>query len=307
VLVSRAKGAKKLLDKGKVVALMVSGGDPAGVGMTEAFAMRKVLVDEGIPEDKVILESQAFTTAENFWFAMRWIPPGTGKFYIVTSEFHAPRAYWTANAVFNHFYKMLEDEFKDDDRWKSKTKRYPRLEVVSETIPNHCGTDPSTADDVSEKVDVSRRSLSFRATREMDIIQRKPGNMYGAIPVEGQMNMNAVWFAMVDTEKDPETKKNYDKAIAQLMNVVKAVCVCKGSMEGEGPEADEYPLALPISSKLPKGKTVDDWEEVKNECNADDRLDPEKEAGLSEKEKQEVELELSDDYDMVSAEQGPGA
>jgi len=305
VLVSRAKGAKKLLDDGKVVALMVSGGDPAGVGKTEAFAMRQVLMDEGIPEDKIILESQAFTTAENFWFAMRWIPPGTGKFYIVTSEFHAPRAWWTANAVFNHFYKMLEDEFKDDERWTSTTKKYPRLEVIVEAIPNFCGTDPSTADDVTLGVDVSRRSLAFRAMREMDIIQRKPANMYGAIPKEGQLNMNAVWFAMIDVNKDEETARNWDTAIAQQMNVVTAVCVCKGSMEGDGPEIEEYPLALPISSDFPAGKTVDDWEAVKNECNAgNDPLDPGKE--MSEKDKEEIELELSDDYDTMDAA-GAGA
>ncbi|CAK0792055.1 unnamed protein product, partial [Prorocentrum cordatum] len=40
---------------------------------SRALAMRQVLMDEGIPEDNTILESQAFTTAENFWFAMRWI------------------------------------------------------------------------------------------------------------------------------------------------------------------------------------------------------------------------------------------
>ncbi|CAK0792054.1 unnamed protein product [Prorocentrum cordatum] len=85
-----------------------------------------------------------------------------------------------------------------------------------------------------------------------------------------------------------------------MMNVVAAVCVCKGSMEGDGPEMEEYPLALPISSDFPAGKTVDDWEAARKECNPDfDMVDFGK--NLSGKEKEEVELELSDHYDRMEA------
>ncbi|CAK0790092.1 unnamed protein product [Prorocentrum cordatum] len=105
--------------------------------------------------------------------------------------------------------------------------------------------------------------------REMGIIQWKPADMYGAAPKEGQLNLNAVWFATIDVNKDTETAKNWDAAIAQMMNVVQAVCVCRGGMEGDGPEIEEYPLVLPISSDFPAGKTVDDWEAAKKECNPD--------------------------------------
>ena len=50
VLLDRALKAKDLLKEGKVSRVIVTGGDPAGVGLTEAFAMRKVLVNAGIPE-----------------------------------------------------------------------------------------------------------------------------------------------------------------------------------------------------------------------------------------------------------------
>ena len=42
--------AKDLLKDGKVSRIIVTGGDPAGVGRTEAFEMRKVLVNAGIPQ-----------------------------------------------------------------------------------------------------------------------------------------------------------------------------------------------------------------------------------------------------------------
>lgn len=46
----------------------------------------------GVPADAIILESQATTTAENAWFTLRWIPKGTGKVFIITSDFHIARA-----------------------------------------------------------------------------------------------------------------------------------------------------------------------------------------------------------------------
>merc|ERR1719231_1671994 len=99
---------------------MVSGGDPAGVGHTEAFEMKKVLVAQGIPAEKIIMESQALTTGENAWFMLRWLPKGTGQLYIVTSDFHMARATYTFEVVLNYFYMMLERAYANDPRWKSK-------------------------------------------------------------------------------------------------------------------------------------------------------------------------------------------
>ena len=92
VLLDRAAMARKLLKQGTVKKVIVSGGDPAGVGFTEASTTARVLVKAGIPLEVIIQESQATTTAENAWFVLRWIPKGTGRVYIVTSDFHMPRA-----------------------------------------------------------------------------------------------------------------------------------------------------------------------------------------------------------------------
>lgn len=77
---------------GRVVKVIVSGADPAGVGHTEASATAAVLMDIGVPADAILQESQATTTAENAWFILRWIPKGTGKVFIITSDFHIARA-----------------------------------------------------------------------------------------------------------------------------------------------------------------------------------------------------------------------
>ena len=117
VLLDRAAMARKLLQEGAVTKVVVSGGDPANVGHTEASMFAKVLVREGIPEEAIITESQATTTAENAWFLLRWIPKGTGRLFIITSDFHMPRATYIFKAVLNHFYMMLEERYKKDPRW----------------------------------------------------------------------------------------------------------------------------------------------------------------------------------------------
>ena len=47
----RALRAKELLETQKVSKVIVTGGDPAGVGRTEAYDMKQVLVKAGIPAE----------------------------------------------------------------------------------------------------------------------------------------------------------------------------------------------------------------------------------------------------------------
>ena len=51
VLLDRALKAKELLETQKVSKVIVTGGDPAGVGRTEAYEMKQVLVKAGIPAE----------------------------------------------------------------------------------------------------------------------------------------------------------------------------------------------------------------------------------------------------------------
>ncbi|CAK0838507.1 unnamed protein product [Prorocentrum cordatum] len=267
LLVDRATKAKELLDNGTVEALIVSGGDPKGTGHTEASAMAKVLTDLGIPKEKIILESQAFTTAENAWFALRWIPKGTGQFYIVTSEFHMPRARYTIDAVFSHFYRMVEETYKDDPSWKDKARRYPRLTIREVPTASFCGNSSSNLDGnltdgwTPIKGDVSDLSLARRAADEFWYIgsKRVDDDLFGRS--EQQM----LWPVQIDVTQDPDNTANFNSALAAAMNVHRALCVCTSPPEGKGSEVD-YPLRLPASTQFPDGVQADDWERVRSSC-----------------------------------------
>lgn len=261
VLLDRAKMAKTLLDEGKVTKVIVSGGDPAGVGHTEASTLAKVLEDAGIPSDKIILESQATTTAENIWFALRWMPKGTGQLYIVTSDFHVARATYIFEEVLNFFYKMIEDAYRFDSRWKSETKRYPRLQVIQVPTKSFCGSNASLNRDDDPDADVNTKSLAFRAMSELGYLGTKevPNSLYGA-PLSDIMY---IWPVQIDVHKDPENADNFNAAMAQSMNVVRSLCKCKAPPEGEGPQLP-YPLHFPMSTI--SSHPIRSWGHINVEC-----------------------------------------
>mmetsp|Transcript_76714 Transcript_76714/g.135927 ORF Transcript_76714/g.135927 Transcript_76714/m.135927 type:complete len:377 (+) Transcript_76714:72-1202(+) len=260
-LVDRAKMAKKLLDEGKVIKVIVSGGDPAGVGKTEASMMAAVLQQEGIPKSSIIQESQATTSAENAWFALRWIPKGTGQFYIVTSDFHMARATYIFKETFNYFYTMVEEAYKDDPAWKSQTKKYPRLNLVQAPTKSFCGSDASLNEDKNSKADVNSFSLRKRVIDELGFLGsgEVSDSMYGA-PLSPIMY---IWPVQVNVTKDPDYKVNFHDAMAQQMRAAQSLCKCVSPPEQGGPELS-YPMSLPIPTQfqLPASK----WRQVINEC-----------------------------------------
>eukprot|EP00435_Cladocopium_sp_Y103_P027985 s1166_g6.t4 len=225
VLLDRALKAKDLLREGKVSRIIVTGGDPAGVGRTEAFEMRKVLVNAGIPQEVIIQESQAETTAENAWYALRWIPRGTGHFYIVTSDFHMPRATYIFQEVFNYFYRTYEELFKDDPLWKDPVKRYPRLVLHQAVAQSFCGSNASASKDHDPQaeawlpdVDIDDYSLRKRVLDELGFLGTKEDN-------------NQIWPVQINVSLDPENEVNFRNALAQIMNTAQALCICVGPPE----------------------------------------------------------------------------
>lgn len=70
--------------------VIVTGGTEAG-GITEAAAAKAALISLGIPEERILTEESARTTAENFTAARKMIPEGTSA-VVITSDFHAFRA-----------------------------------------------------------------------------------------------------------------------------------------------------------------------------------------------------------------------
>eukprot|EP00928_Gymnodinium_smaydae_P091771 TRINITY_DN75511_c0_g1_i1.p1 TRINITY_DN75511_c0_g1~~TRINITY_DN75511_c0_g1_i1.p1 ORF type:complete len:294 (+),score=39.44 TRINITY_DN75511_c0_g1_i1:225-1106(+) len=261
VLIDRAKMAKRLLDEGKVDKVMVCGADPAGVGHTEAYALSQVLLNIGIPKADIIQEAQSTTTAENAWFALRWIPQGTGQLYIVTSDFHMARATYIFEETFNYFYMLVEHEFKHDPKWTARKKRYPRLTIHQVPVPSFCGSDASLNHDADPSADINAKSLALRAQNEL----RYLGSHEVSNSLFGQPwgKILYIWPIQIDVTKDPQNRANFRKAMAQAIRVANALCKCKAPPEGKGPKLN-YPLELPVSTK-PTGKLTQ-WRTAIDSC-----------------------------------------
>ena len=75
--------------------IVVSGGQGPGESITEAYAMEKYLVENGVPKDKIVLENKAY---ENLNYSKKIIENLSGKpikdldILVVTTDFHAMRS-----------------------------------------------------------------------------------------------------------------------------------------------------------------------------------------------------------------------
>ena len=78
--------------------IVVSGGKGSDERLSEAEAMKKYLVNKGIPESRILMENRSSTTSENFQFSKDVIENDSGKsigdlnIKIVTTTFHAFRS-----------------------------------------------------------------------------------------------------------------------------------------------------------------------------------------------------------------------
>ena len=92
----RLKAGVEYLRKYPDTYVVVSGGQGRGETITEAEAMRRFLTSNGIDEDRILLESSATSTMENFKYSRRLIEERTGKpagkVSFVTNSFHILRS-----------------------------------------------------------------------------------------------------------------------------------------------------------------------------------------------------------------------
>jgi len=76
--------------------VIVTGGVGLRETISEGEAMKNYLVAKGIPEDKIIVESKATSTMENFKYTKQILNERTGrsdyKVLVVTSDFHMARS-----------------------------------------------------------------------------------------------------------------------------------------------------------------------------------------------------------------------
>lgn len=97
-LKNRLEATIEYTKSNKDVILVVSGGQGPGESITEAEAMKRYLLQNGIDKDMIIVEDKSTSTSENLIFSKDKIENHSGKsidelkIKIITTDFHALRS-----------------------------------------------------------------------------------------------------------------------------------------------------------------------------------------------------------------------
>ena len=79
--------------------IVVCGAQGDDEPVTEAQAMRDYLVENGVPEQDIIMEATSFNTRQNLANARKTLPEEVRRVLIVTSRYHLPRSLMLANDI----------------------------------------------------------------------------------------------------------------------------------------------------------------------------------------------------------------
>lgn len=90
-LKERLLRAKELIDEGKVERLILSGGLGSRDQLTEAEAMRRFLVSKGVPNERILLETESHNTFANIQNSAKLLD-GSNEVILVTHDYHMYRA-----------------------------------------------------------------------------------------------------------------------------------------------------------------------------------------------------------------------
>ena len=72
--------------------IVVCGAQGTNEPMTEAQAMHDYLIENGVPEEDILMEDTSFNTRQNLSNAQKLLGEDVKKVLIVTSNYHLPRA-----------------------------------------------------------------------------------------------------------------------------------------------------------------------------------------------------------------------
>ncbi len=98
-LVERLKVAKDYLLQNTSTRAIVTGGQGTDETIPEAHAMRKYLIENGIDEDRIVVEDRATSTYENMKYSKELIKEDTGEpvtVLVITNKHHIFRAKFLA-------------------------------------------------------------------------------------------------------------------------------------------------------------------------------------------------------------------
>ena len=105
-LLLRARTAAGYARKVPGAQVIVTGGNAAENGETEAQVGKRLLMEEGIPEERIVLEEEATDTHENFMYLARMVNP-EDELVVVTSNYHMERAVTiAASQGFTHVRRL---------------------------------------------------------------------------------------------------------------------------------------------------------------------------------------------------------
>ena len=92
VLRFRLDAAVSYLQENPDTVCIVSGSQGPNEPFTEAEGMKTYLIGKGIPEDRILIEKKAKSTAENIEFSMKMLSSLDRPVVIVSNDFHMYRA-----------------------------------------------------------------------------------------------------------------------------------------------------------------------------------------------------------------------
>ncbi|MFC5604544.1 YdcF family protein [Sporosarcina koreensis] len=80
------------------VKFILSGGQGPDEDISEGEAMRRFLVERGVTEERLLLETESTSTYENLFYSKKLLPEGVKAVTIITSDFHLARARMIADS-----------------------------------------------------------------------------------------------------------------------------------------------------------------------------------------------------------------
>ena len=112
-LLARLDTARDYLERYPEAQLILTGGNADESGRTEVAVMRDILIEQGVPDDRLILEDQAQTTKENFR-NIAGIVSVKDPVVMISSNYHMDRAFRIASENgFTHVMRLpAPSEFK---------------------------------------------------------------------------------------------------------------------------------------------------------------------------------------------------
>ncbi|MCI4062587.1 YdcF family protein [Micromonospora sp. R77] len=150
-LTGRLELARRLFTAGRVRAVLVSG-DNMHAGYNEPEAMRRWLLDHGLPAEKIVMDYAGFDTYDSCARAKRIF--GVDRATVVTQSFHLPRAVALCRRLGIDAVGVGDDTARRyADRWRvSSAREYgacvkAAVDLLSRRDPVHLGRHETGVED----------------------------------------------------------------------------------------------------------------------------------------------------------------